>query len=166
MAAVDPISQTACPIPLRITAVRSDSIDIRLRLMNAATHRPIVLTGWGAEAEIWASSNIEAPSHEFAVAVDQSPAGQPGTGMVTITAEAGETVLWLVDAYWSLVMTGDGVRKTIAAGPWQMTGKGLPPSSVPCGLCPAGPEVEQAGAVTARGYHELWLPYPQTNCSC
>ena len=51
-----------------------------------------------------------------AVAVDQAPAAQPTTGMITITAAPLDTVLWLVDGYWSLIMTSAGVRKTIPRG--------------------------------------------------
>ncbi len=166
--AVAPIQQTACPIPLRFDAVRGDSIDVRLRLIDASTGRPLALTGWDAEAKIWASSNGDVAAHELAVAVDQAPAAQPTTGMITITAAPLDTVLWLVDGYWSLIMTSAGVRKTIAAGPWALHGPSLHGPLFVCGLCFV-PGLEQVGAactVARDGYQELRLPYPQSACAC
>ncbi len=166
--AVDPIQQTACPIPLRFDAIRGDSIDVRLRLINVATGRPIALTGWGGEALIWPSPNADVPLHELTIAVDQAAASQPTTGMVTISAPPSGTTLWESDGYWSLVMTAAGVRKTIAAGPWALHGRSLSGPGYVCGLCLV-PELEQVGAacfVAANGYQELRLPYPQAACSC
>lgn len=166
--AVDPIQQTACPIPLILRAVRGDSIEVRLRLVDVSTGRPIALTGWAGEAKIWASSNSDVAAHDLTVVVDQAASGQPATGMVTISALPLATVLWNTDAFWSLIMTAAGVRKTIAAGPWSMQGPSLSGPLFICGVCPL-PSLEQAGAacVVARsGYQDLLLPYPQSTCSC
>ena len=166
---LDPISQTTCPIPLRLGAVRGDSIDVRLRLVSAQTGRPIVLTGWSGEAKIWASAYSDAAATSLTVTVDQAPAGQPTTGMVTISALPGATTLWLGDAFWSLVMISAGVRKTIVSGPWQLAGPGFMQAST-CGLsvCSSTP-LEQIGSacVVARdGYQDLILPFPQASCGC
>lgn len=168
--AVAPIAQTSCPIPLRLSGIRGDSISVRLRLLDASTGRPIVLTGWAGEASVWDSINADVPLHSLTVDVDQAPAAQPTTGMVTISASPGETTLWRVDGYWSLTMThaGDSVRKTIIAGPWRLEGPGGAPAGFACGVCPE-PQIEQVGTacvVAREGYHEIVLPYPQSSCAC
>jgi hypothetical protein len=166
--AVAPIQQTTCPIPLRFDAVRGDSIDVRLRLVDAATGRPIVLTDWSAEALLWSSSNGDVPVHALVVTVDQAAASQPTTGMVTIISPPLGTTLWLAAGYWSLVMIATGVRKTIAAGPWALHGRSLDGPAYVCGLCLL-PTLEQVGAaclVARAGYQELRLPFPQSACAC
>jgi hypothetical protein len=166
--ALDPIAQTSCPIPLRLTAIRADSITVKLRLINASTGRPVVLTGWAGEAKIFATINADVALHSLTVTVDQAAASQPTTGMVTISALPAATILWSTDGFWSLVMTTASVRKTIASGPWQMFGPGMTGPLYVCGLCPL-PQVDQAGAsclVTLDGYKELRLPYPQAACAC
>ena len=166
---VDPISQTTCPIPLRLTTIRGDSIDVRLRLIDASTGRPIALTGWAGEARIWSTINADVPLHSLTVVVDQSAAALPDTGMVTISALPAATTLWKLDGFWSLTMTSATVRKTIANGPWQMFGPGGAGTRFACGLCPA-PEIEQLGAscfvLASGGWSELRLPYPQSSCTC
>ena len=166
--ALDPIAQTTCPIPLRLGAIRGDSIDVRLRLIDVATGRPIVLTGWAGEAKIWDSVNADIPIHVLTVVVDQAAAAQPTTGMVTISAAPGATTIWKLDGFWSLAMTSASVRKTIVAGPWSMAGPGGTPVGLVCGVCQVLP-LEQLGSacVVARdGYQELLLPYPQSSCAC
>lgn len=168
--ALDPIQQTACPIPLRLGAIRGDSIDIRLRLVDVRTGRPIVLTGWSGEASLWSSTNADVALHSLTVAVDQAVAGQPTTGMVTIAAVPSETTLWPPDAFWSLVMISAGVRKTIVAGPWQLGGRGYTPTPFACGLSVCAPvELERIGTdclIARSGYQDLLLPYPQALCGC
>ena len=165
---LDPIAQTTCPIPLRLGAIRGDSIDVRLRLIDASTGRPIVLTGWTGEAQIWESVHSDVAIHTLTVVVDEAPAASSTTGMVTISAAPAATTLWRLDGFWSLVMTSPTVRKTIAAGPWSMLGPGGAPAGFACGVCvPA--QIEQVGAacVVARsGYQDLILPYPQADCAC
>jgi len=168
--AVDPIQQTACPIPLRLGAIRGDSIDIRLRLVDVSTGRPIVLTGWSGEAKIWSSTNADAALHDLTVTVDQAAAGQPTTGMVAITAAPTVTTLWPADAFWSLVMISASVRKTIVAGPWSLAGRGYTPTPFACGLSVCAPaELERIGTdclIARAGYQDLLLPYPQALCGC
>jgi len=166
--AVAPIQQTACPIPLSLAAIRADSIDVRLRLIDVSTGRPITLTGWSGEAKIWLSPNADVAVQSLAVAVDQAATGQPTTGMITISATPLETTLWQTVGYWSLVMISVGVRKTIAAGPWTLHGPSLAGPGFVCGLC-AAPGFEQLGSsclIARVGYQDLRLPYPQTSCSC
>jgi hypothetical protein len=166
--ALDPIAQSICPVPLRLGAIRGDSIDVRLRLIDASTGRPIVLTGWDGEASVWDSINADVPVHSLTVGVDQSPAAQPTTGVVTITALPGATTLWKLDGFWSLTMTSATVRKTIIAGPWKMVGPGGLPAGFVCGVC-STPELEQVGSscvVLQDGYQGILLPYPQGECEC
>ncbi len=166
---VDPIAQTTCPIPLRLTAIRGDSIDVRLRLIDASTGRPIVLTDWAGEAKIWDSINADVSLHSLTVDVDQSAVSLPGTGMVTISALPAATTLWKLDGFWSLTLTSATVRKTIVNGPWKMYGPGGTGPRFVCGLCPA-PEIETVGTscfvLSSSGWAELRLPYPQANCTC
>lgn len=165
---LDPIAQTSCPIPLRLTAIRGDSISIKLRLVNVATGRPIVLTDWSGEAKIWNSVNADVALHELDVDVDQAAAGQSTTGIVTISADPGATILWKLDGFWSLALLAEGIRKTIISGPWQMFGPGLAGPAYICGVCLV-PEIERVGTacVVARdGYQEIRLPYPQAACTC
>jgi hypothetical protein len=165
---VDPIAQNSCPIPLSLTAIRADSIDVRLRLIDASTSRPIALTGYTGEAKIWASINADVALHSLTVEVDQAASGQPDTGLITITAAPGATILWKLDGFWSLTMVSASVRKTIVSGPWQMHGLGQAAPSFVCGVCPV-PGLEQVGTVCSLardGVHELRLPYPQSACGC
>lgn len=167
---LDPIQQTTCPVPLRLGAVRGDSIDVRLRLVSAQTGRPIVLTGWSGEAKIWLSTHSDVAAQQLTVTVDPAAAGQPTTGMITISALPTTTTLWPGDAFWSLVMIlAPSVRKTIIAGPWQLAGASyMQPFT--CGLSACQPvPFEQLGSacVVARdGYQDVLLPYPQAACAC
>lgn len=170
---MDPIAQSSSPVPLMLRALRNDSLSVALRLYDARTGRPIVLTGWSGTALIYASINSAAASHSLTVTVDQSAAGQPTTGMVTISVDGGVTATWLEDGYWALTMISNATRKTLIAGPWEM--RGPAPSSVvgPCGLCPApgvrAAELEALGVncdVIRYGYWILKLPVPQPECAC
>lgn len=170
---MDPIAQTSSPIPLMLRALRNDSLSARLRLYDARTGKPIVLTGWSATASIYASINSASASHSLTVTVDQAGAGQATTGIVTISVDGGVTSTWIEDGYWALTMIDDPTRKTIIAGPWEL--RGPAPSSVvgPCGLC-ASPgvgaaELEALGVncdVVRHGYWILKLPAPQPECPC
>lgn len=165
---MDPIAQTSSPFQFSLTAIRSDSIDLRLRLIDASTGRPIVLTGWSGEAKVWASINADVPLHSLEVEVDQSGASTSGTGMLSIKAAPGATLLWRVDGFWSLTLLSSTVRKTIASGQWRMFGPGMAGPGFACGLCsvPAPDQIGGSCVVARDGYQELRLPYPQSVCAC
>lgn len=172
--ALDPIAQTTCAVPYALKAVRGDSIDIRLRLINAATGRPIVLTGWSGAANIYDTPLAGAIKHTLTVVVDQAAAAQPTTGIVTITAAPNETVGWTEFGYWALVLTDGTASKTIIAGPWSLAGTSISEPGFTCGIGGAsgacGAQVfDLIGAqceVLTSGYTEVVLPYPQAQCAC
>lgn len=166
--AVDPIAQTLCPVPLALVAIRADSIEIRVRFFDASTGRPIVLDGFDGSAVIYDSPNATVPLHTLTVVVDQSGAGQPTTGVVTITVAGSATQLWIERGYWALVLDSGAVRKTVIAGPWELRGPSLGGPAYVCGLCPV-PGVAPIGAacmVVKAGYHQVVLPYPAGDCGC
>jgi len=174
--ALDPIAQTSCPVPLAFRALRGDTVDIRLRLIDASTGRPIVLTGWSGVANVYASQVGGQVSHTMTVAVDQSAANNPTTGMVTITLAPNETVGWIEWGYWGLILSDGTTSKTIVAGPWELAGTSVGASLFTCaGLSGVGTGVcgstsfELAGAdcgVLGQGYTAILLPHPQGSCSC
>jgi hypothetical protein len=166
--ALDPIAQSTYPALLMLRAIRSDSLTIKVRLYDARTGRPIVLTGYSGAALIFATENSSVATHELDVEVDQAAAGQATTGLVTITLDGNQSTTWLEDGYWSLVLIDDPIRKTIISGPWQMSGPAPGTKAHPCGLCSV-PGFEQLGVdcdVTRYGYTILKLPLPQPTCSC
>ena len=174
---LDPIAQTSCPVPYVLQATRGDSIDIRLRLFDGATGRPIVLTGWSGVANVYDTPLGGAILHTLTVVVDQSPASQPTTGEVLISTGINETSGWIESGYWALVLTDGSSSKTIVAGPWQMAGNSIGLPSFVCGsggsfgaggLC-GSPGIDVLGTgceVLASGYTEIVLPHPQSVCAC
>lgn len=176
--ALDPIAQTSCPVPASLRPVRGDSISIKLRLVSAATGRPIVLTGWSGVANVYATALAGAALHTMTVDVDQSAAGLPTTGVVTISAAINATVGWTEFGSWALILTDGTTSKTIVSGPWELVGNGIPQPLFTCssgigggasgGACGAlGFDVLGAGcAVLESGYTVILLPHPQGACSC
>lgn len=168
--ALDPIAQTLCPVPLKLAAIRGDSIDVRIRLINGATAAPIVLTGYSGTASIYASSNASVAVHTLTVDVDQSGAGLPTTGVITVTLAGGVSVTWIEAGFWALVIDNGTVRKTIVAGPWELKPYAPTVGDFVCGLCPtasSGAELIGSGCeVLTQGYTGIVLPYPQGECSC
>lgn len=172
--ALDPIAQTSCPKPYAIQAVRGDSIDIRIRLIDGETGRPIVLTGWSGAANIYDTPLAGAAKHALAVDVDQAAAANPTTGIITITAAPNQTIGWTEFGFWALVLTDGTTSKTISAGPWSLAGASIGASSFGCGIggsagaCGSSP-FEQLGSgceLLSSGYTELVLPHPQSSCAC
>lgn len=173
--ALDPIAQTTCPVPLALQATRGDSLSIQIRLLNAATGRPIVLTGWSGVVNIMPSPIGGQVLHTLTVTVDQSAANMPTTGIVTITAGINETVGFIEQGYWALVLTDGTTSKTIIAGPWLMAGNSVGSPSFVCGSG-AGVSgfcgslgfalIGTDCGVLAAGYQEISLPHPQSTCSC
>ncbi|HVI04119.1 MAG TPA: hypothetical protein VM869_35755 [Enhygromyxa sp.] len=166
--ALDPIAQTTHPIPLLLRAIRGDSLLLKLRLYSARTGRPIVLTGYSGTAAIRKAQNSTTSTHEFDIEVDQAAAGQSTTGLVTIELDGGDSITWLEDGFWSLVLTNGSVRKTILSGPWELRGPAPGHVGYACGLCPV-PGLEVAGVdcdVSRHGYAVLKLPAPQPVCGC
>lgn len=171
---LDPIAQTACPVPYALRVVRGDSIDVRLRLFDRCTGRPLVLTGYSGTATVYDSPELGTPKGTFAVAVDQSPAGQATTGVVTITASAQDTAPLIDFGAWALVLTDGVSSKTIVAGPWSLAGysQGQPlfscstsPTSGFCGV--PGYDLLGAGCeLLCNGYTDLVLPHPQGSACC
>jgi hypothetical protein len=173
--ALDPIAQTSCPVPASLRPVRGDSISIQLRLVNAATGRPIVLTGWSGVANVYATSLAGAALHTMTVDVDQSAAGLPITGVVTISAAINATVGWTEFGSWALILTDGTTSKTIVAGPWELVGNGVAQPLFSCssgssaaGACGVvGFDVLGSGcSVLDAGYTVILLPHPQGSCSC
>jgi hypothetical protein len=165
--ALDPIAQSTYPALLMLRAIRSDSITAKVRLYDARTSKPIVLTGYSGTASVRASENSTVATHELEVEVDQAGAGAATTGIVTITIDGGDSLMWLEDGYWSLVLVDDPIRKTIISGPWELRGP-APGTIARCGLCSV-PGFEQLGVdcdVTKYGYTILKLPLPQPACPC
>lgn len=172
----DPIAQTACPVPFALQAVRGDSINICLRLFDASTGKPIVLTGWSGIANVYASPVGGQVSHTMTVVVDQSATGQPTTGVVEITTAINETSGWIEFGSWALILSDGTTSRTIVAGPWLMAGNSLAASSFTCtgvsgaavGACGV-PQFEVIGAgcsVLEGGYVVIELPHPQSAGCC
>ena len=169
---LDPIAQTSCPAPYALRVVRGDSIDIKLRLFDACTGRPLVLTGFSGTATIFDSAVLGTPKGALPVTVDQSPAAQATTGVVAITATGAETAQLIDFGSWALVLTDGVSSKTLVAGPWSLGGYSLAQplftcsSSAASGACGVpGFEVIGAGCeVLCNGFTELTLPFPQAQC--
>ena len=176
--ALDPIEQTICPVPLTLKALRGDSIDVRLRLFDARTGRPLVLTGWSGEAFVYESANGSVPKHTLVVDVDQSAASMPTTGVVLITSPppAGTTKTWIEFGSWALQLTLGTVRKTISAGPWILSSVSIAQPTFTCSIGGFGaacsPETVPFGlaggdcAVLENGYTRILLPHPAGACGC
>jgi len=178
--ALDPIAQTICPVPLTLQAQRGNSIDVRLRMIDARTGRPLSLTGFSGTASIYASPNTSIVAHSLAVDVDQSPAGGATTGVVLISVPPGEsTTTWLGYGFWALTLTDGGtVTKTVVAGPWSLASVSLGPSSfvctapggagfgTVCGGAPAFSAANSGCSVLEAGYTLILLPHPAGSCAC
>jgi hypothetical protein len=111
------IDQIRAPAQHGLAVVRGDSIEIVFRLVSGETGARMVLTGWGGFAAVYPAPGSSQVLLELDVVVSQDGAGLAGTGLVTVSADALDT-LPLVSGVWRLVLTQGSSSKTVIAGEW------------------------------------------------
>lgn len=111
------IEQIRSPAQYGLTVIRGDSFELAFRLVDAATGSPISLAGWTGFAAVYVAPGVDATLLELGVDVSQDAAGQPGAGLVTISAEEADTKL-LSSGVWRLALRSGSSSKTVVAGEW------------------------------------------------
>jgi hypothetical protein len=109
------IDQIRAPAMYALTVVRGDSLEFLFRIVSSLTGAPIPLTGWDGYAAVYPSPGSSVVKLELDVDVSQDAAGLAGTGLITVTADAGDTLM-VLPGVWRLVLTQGSSSKTIIAG--------------------------------------------------
>lgn len=109
------LEQVRAPAKYALAVVRGDSISVAFRIVSGSTGARVPLTGWDGYALVNPSPGNAEVFLEFDVDVSQDAAGLPGTGLITMSADADETSM-LRSGVWRLVLTMGDVSKAIVAG--------------------------------------------------